>query len=135
MKTNAYKILYILWAAMFLLTAALGLLVPEASGAVRWVLTAVSVLFFVPPWMILVRAKAEGNRRQIRLIRYLALASVSLTAVLLVANLKSAGLGEALGRALNAALTVVSAPMLCSNFFVLPIFLWGCLIADTFVKK
>ena len=40
-----------------------------------------------------------------------------------------------LGRGLNAALTVVSAPMLCSNFFVLPIFLWGCLLADTFVKK
>lgn len=135
MKKLSYPILYTLWASMFLLTAALGLLFPEASGADRWALMAVSVIFFVPPWMILHRAKAEQNQNHIRLIRYLALASVGLTAVLLVLNLKSAGHGESMGRALNAALSVVSAPMMCSNLFVLPIFLWGTLLTDTFVKK
>ena len=135
MKKLSYPILYTLWAAMFVLTAALGLLFPEASGAGRWALTAVSVIFFAPPWMILSQAKAEQAGKHIRLIRYLALASVALTAVLLVLNLRSAGLSAGLGMALNAALAVVSAPMLCSNLFVLPIFLWGCLIADTFRKK
>lgn len=135
MKIMSYPILYTLWASMFLLTAALGLLFPQETGLSRWVLTAVSVIFFVPPWMILHRARAAEDHSQIRLVRYLSLASVVLTAVLLVLNLKSAGLSEAMGRALNAALAVVSAPMLCSQFFVLPIFLWGCLIADTFRKK
>lgn len=135
MKKMSYPILYTLWASMFLLTAALGLLFPQETGLSRWVLTAVSVIFFVPPWMILHRARAAEDRSQIRLVRYLSLASVLLTAVLLVLNLRSAGLSEAMGRALNAALAVVSAPMLCSNLFVLPIFLWGCLIADTFRKK
>ena len=135
MKKRSYPILYTLWASMFLLTAALGLLFPQETGLSRWVLTAVSVIFFVPPWMILSRARAQQEHSQIRLVRYLSLASVVLTALLLVLNLKSAGLGDAMGRALNAALAVVSAPMLCSQFFVLPIFLWGCLIADTFRKK
>lgn len=135
MKKMSYPILYTLWASMFLLTAALGLLFPQETGLSRWVLTAVSVIFFVPPWMILHRAQAAEDRSQIRLVRYLSLASVLLTAVLLVLNLRSAGLSEAMGRALNAALAVISAPMLCSNLFVLPIFLWGCLIADTFRKK
>ena len=135
MKKQSYPILYTLWAAMFLLTAALGLLFPEESGPGRWVLMAISLIFFVPPWMILHRARAAEDLSQIRLVRYLSLASVVLTAVLLVLNLKSAGLSDAMGRALNAALAVVSAPMLCSQFFVLPIFLWGCLIADTFRKK
>lgn len=135
MKKMSYPILYTLWASMFLLTAALGLLFPQETGLNRWVLTAVSVIFFVPPWMILHRARAAEDRSQIRLVRYLSLASVLLTAVLLVLNLRSAGLSEAMGRALNAALAVISAPMLCSNLFVLPIFLWGCLIADTFRKK
>ena len=135
MKKMSYPILYTLWASMFLLTAALGLLFPQETGLSRWVLTAVTVNFFVPPWMILHRARAAEDRSQIRLVRYLSLASVVLTAVLLVLNLKSAGLSDAMGRALNAALAVVSAPMLCSNLFVLPIFLWGCLIADTFRKK
>ena len=135
MKKPSYPILYTLWAALFLLTAVLGLLFPEAQGADRWALMAVSVSFFVPPWMILRRARAGQDRSHIRLVRYLALASVTLTAVLLVGNLRSAGLSDALGQALNTALAVVSAPMLCSQFFVLPIFLWGCLIADTFTKK
>ena len=135
MKKLSYPILYTLWASLFLLTAVLGLLFPEESGFGRWVLTAVSVIFFAPPWMILTRAKAEGNPHHIRLIRYICLASIALTSVLLVLNLKSAGLGIAMGQALNAALAVVSAPMLCSNLFVLPIFLWGCLLADTFRKK
>lgn len=135
MKKLSYPILYTLWSGLFLLTAVLGLLFPEETGPGRWVLTAVSVIFFVPPWMILVRAKREENRHHIRLVRWLALASIALTAALLVLNLRSAGLSDALGRALNAALSIVSAPMMCSNFFVLPIFLWGCLLADTFVKK
>ena len=135
MKKLSYPILYTLWASMFLLTAALGLLFPEEAGPGRWVLTAVSVIFFVPPFVILHRARQEGERSQIRLVRYLSLASIVLTAVLLVLNLRSAGFSEAMGQALNAALAVVSAPMLCSNLFVLPIFLWGCLLADTFVKK
>ena len=135
MKKMSYPILYTLWASMFLLTAALGLLFPQETGLSRWVLTAVSVIFFVPPWMILHRARAAEDRSQIRLVRYLSLASVLLTAVLLVLNLRSAGLSEAMGRALNAALAVISATMLCSNLFVQPIFLWGCLIADTFRKK
>ena len=135
MKKLSYPILYALWAAMFLLTMVLGLLFPDASGLGRWALMALSMIFFVPPWMILHRAKAEQDRKNIRLIRYLALASVVLTAVLLVLNLRSAGLSDELGLALNAALAVVSAPMMCSNLFVLPIFLWGCLIADTFRKK
>ena len=135
MKKMSYPILYTLWAAMFLLTAALGLLFPQETGLGRWVLTAVSAIFFVPPWMILYRAKQESDRSQIRLVRYLSLASIVLTALLLVLNLRSADLSEAMGRALNTALAVVSAPMLCSQFFVLPIFLWGCLLADTFRKK
>ena len=135
MKKLSYPVLYTLWASMFLLTAVLGLLFPEETGLGRWVLAAVSVIFFVPPWVILNRAKGEQNTHHIRLIRYICLASIVLTAVLLVLNLRSAGLSAGLGLALNAALAVVSAPMLCSNLFVLPIFLWGCLIADTFRKK
>ena len=136
MKKTAYTALYILWAAMFALTAVLGFLFPEVeSSAGRTALVLTSALFFVPPWLILARAKAAGEIHHVRLVRYIALASVLLTLVLLVVNLRSAGLGEAMGAALNAALIVVSAPMVCSNFFVLPIFLWGTLIMGSFTKK
>ena len=136
MKNLSYKTLYIAWAVMFVLTAALGFAFPEVEN--RWGrvgLGLVSILFFLPPWLVLSRARSEKNRHHICLLRWLCIASLSMTAVLLVLNLRSAGSGEALGLALNTALTVVSAPMVCSNFFVLPIFLWGCLLADTIRKK
>ena len=136
MKKLSYKTLYIVWAGMFALTVVLGFLIPEErSVAVRIAMTAVMGLFFVPPWLILARARVEGNRHHIRLLRWLSIGSLVLTVVLLVLNLSSATQSEAMGIALNAALTVVSAPMMCANTFAAPLFLWGCLLADTFVKK
>ena len=132
MKKLSYKTLYTLWAAMFVLTAVLGFVFPTAEGAAaRLALMLVSVLFFLPPWAILGR----GERKHVLLVRYLSVASIVLTVVLLCLNLMSARWSEAVGIALNAALTVVSAPMLCSNFYVLPLFLWGALLMGTFGKK
>ena len=136
MKKLSNRLLYILWACLFALTAVLGFLFPDVPSPLgRGLLTAASVLFFVPPWLILARAKASGKRHHVRLIRYIALSSVVLTLVLMVANLRSAGLGEAVGAALNAALVIISAPMVCSNIYVLPLFLWGTLIMGSFTKK
>ena len=136
MKKLSYKTLYIAWAVMFLLTAALGFLFPEVENLPgKIILALVTVAFFIPPWMILSRAKKANDRHHIRLIRWLSIGSLVLTVLLLILNLSSAGLGEAMGQALNAALTVVSAPMMCANTFAAPIFLWSCLIQDTFRKK
>ena len=136
MKKLSYKILYIAWAAMFVLTAALGFAFPgERSLPVKVVCTVLMGLFFLPPWAVLGRARSEENTHHIRLVRWLALGSLVLTAVLLVLNLRSAGLSEGMGRALNAALTVVSAPMMCANHYALSLFLWGMLLAGTFYQK
>lgn len=136
MKKLSYKTLYLGWAAMFVLTAGLGFLVPEErSLGVRIAMTAAMGLFFVPPWLILARARAERSRHHIRLLRWLSIGSLALTAVVLVLNLSSVTQSEAVGIALNAALTVVSAPMMCANTFAAPLFLWGCLLTDTFRKK
>lgn len=139
MKTPAkidYKVLYALWAVMFALTAVLGFLFPSVTEALpRTLLLLVSVLFFLPPWLILAKAKAEENKKHVRIVRYLSVSSIVLTVVLLCLNLRSAGLSEAVGNALNAALVIVSAPLVCSNFYVLPLFLWGALLMGTFGKK
>ena len=136
MKKLTYKALYIAWAAMFLLTAVLGLAFPAVeAGALRWMLTALSVLFFLPPWLVVVKAKSEAHPWHLRMVRTLGLLSVVLTLLMLCLNLRSVGLGEFAGMALNAALTVISAPLVCSNFFALPLFLWGMLIMGTFGKK
>ena len=134
MKNLSYKTLYIAWAAMFVLTAALGFAFPSAMGALLAVLRLIAVLFFLPPAVILVRAKRAGERFHVLLLRWLALASIVLTAVLLVLNLLSTPWPLAIGNALYAALVVISAPMACANHYALSLFLWGTLLTGTFYK-
>ena len=136
MKKLSYKMLYIAWAILFALTAVLGFLFPDAEGApARIALLVTAAVFFLPPWLILRKSRKEEKRFHRWLVGFLSMASIVLTVVLLVLNLMSPLWGERVGIGLNAALVIVSAPMVCSNFFVLPIFCWGTLIMGSFTKK
>ena len=136
MKKLSYKMLYIAWAVMFALTAVLGFLFPAAEGAgAKIALLVIAAVFFLPPWLILRKGRSEGKRFHPWLVGFLAVASIVLTVALLVLNLMSPLWNEQVGIALNAALVIISAPMMCSNFYVLPLFLWGTLLAAAFRKK
>lgn len=121
------KTLYILWGILYSICAGLGF-IPEPFGAVRGVLTAVSILFFLPPAILLYRAGKKADAYTLKLIRNLALASLSLTLVLLVLNLLSAMQSEILGKILHSMLIVLSSPMVCSGYWVLSLFFWACLL-------
>ena len=136
MKKLSYKMLYSAWAVLFALTAVLGFVFPDAEGmGAKLALLGISAVFFLPPWLILGKTRAEGKRFHCILVGLLAVFSIVLTVALLVLNLMSPLWSEAAGIALNAALVIVSAPMVCSNFFVLPLFLWGMLVVGAFRKK
>ena len=136
MKKLSYKMLYIAWAILFALTAVLGFLFPEVEGApARIALLVTAAVFFLPPGLILRKSRKEGKRFHGWLIGFLSMASIVLTVVLLVLNLMSPLWGERAGIALNAALVIVSAPMVCSNFYALPLFLWGVLLVAAFKRK
>lgn len=136
MKKLSYKTLYIAWAVMFALTVALGFQFPEPeSRLLRVVLILIALLFFLPPWVVLVKAKAGGQRFHVRLVGLLAVASIVLTVLLIVLNIMSPMWSEAVGNALNAAMIVVSAPMVCSNYYVSSLFMWGVIIAEAFFRK
>ena len=135
MKTISYRTLYIAWAVMFVLTAVLGFAFPNAMGAGLVALRLTAILFFLPPVWLLVRAKKEENRFHVLLVRWLSLASIVLTGVLLALNFTSVLWSQAVGTALYGALVVVSAPMMCANHYALSLFLWGTLLAGTFYRK
>ena len=135
MKRISYKTLYGIWAFLYALTAVLGFVFPTAANlAARLVLALIAAVFFLPPWLILRKSREEDKKFHRWLVGLLAAASIVLTAALLVLNLMSPLWSEAVCIALNAALVIVSAPMVCSNFYVLPIFLWGVLLAAAFKK-
>ena len=113
------KTLYILWGGLFALCAGLGFL-PEAS----WMTTIVSIVFFLPPAMLLRRGKADT----VKLIRNLSILSLMLTALLLVVNFLAAVRSEVVGTLVHYLLVVVSSPMVCSGHWAMSLFLWACLL-------
>ena len=124
------KTLFALWGVLFFLSAALGF-IPEPQGALKAVMTAVAVLFFLPPAWLLYRA----DRETALLIRNLSALSLGVTLVTLILNFVLAVSSEFLGTVLHYVLVVVSAPMMCANHYALSLFLWGTLLAATFYKK
>ena len=117
------KNLFVLWGVLFILCAGLGFL-PEPAGLLKGLMTALSVLFFVPPALLLYHA----DRETALLIRNLAALSLGVTLVTLILNFVLAVSSETLGNILHYILAVVSAPMICSGYWVLSLFLWACLL-------
>ena len=62
------KILFALWGCLFILCAGLGF-IPEPEGALRLLLTAVSLAFFLPPVLILQDAEKKQDTAAVKLIR------------------------------------------------------------------
>ena len=123
-----------IWGIFFIICAGLGF-IPEPEGAVRIFLTAISVLFFVPPAILLFDALSAGDRAMVRLIRRLCAASLGVTMVLLILNFLTFSASDWVGTALHVLLVVCSAPMFCSNYWVLSLFLWAALLVASLQKR
>ena len=115
------KLLFILWAVLFALCAALGFL-PEPEGALQILL---SLLFFLPPLILIWQARQKKDRLTLALLRNLSLLSLGITLIALIANFLAFSAGETLGRILYFFLVIVSTPMICSGYWVLSLFLWA----------
>ena len=120
------KLTYALWGVLFIICACLGF-VRDAAGFGKVLLTLSSLIFFIPGALLL----CWGQRKQVRVI---SLCSLGASVVLLVCNFFSVLASEAVGDALYSLLVVVSSPMVCSQYWVLSLFLWACLLMATFFQ-
>ncbi len=118
---------YIPWAFLYGICAALGF-IPEPVGVLRILCIVMSLLFFVPPVLILAHAIPRERQRDIRLVRNLSLISLLGTMVVLILNFLSAQAPQILGDILHGLLIIVSAPMVCSQFWLISLFCWACLL-------
>ena len=128
------KSLLAIWGIFYIICAGLGF-IPEPEGTVRIFLTVISILFFVPPAILLFDAFSAGDEKTIRLIRLLSALSLVLTLVLLTANFLAALGASWLGTLLHILLVIGTAPMLCSNYWVLSLFLWAVLLVASCQKR
>ena len=128
MKKSA---LFAAWGGMFILCAGLGF-IPGPEGALRGLLTAAALVFFLPPALILWQANNKKDWAAVRLVRNLSLLSLGLTALLIVLNIACAMASPLVGSLLNSLLTVISSPMICWGNWALSLFCWACLMVVSF---
>ena len=122
--------LFALWGSLFIICAGLGF-IPESTGFLRFALTALSLAFFLPPAVLLYRAKQANDLDTVQLIRNLSALSLAVTLVTLILNFLSAFWPEFWGNVLHGILVVVSSPMVCSGYWVLSLFGWACLLVSS----
>ena len=121
------RMLYTIWGALFVLCAGLGF-IPAPKGAAYWSMLLFSLVFFVPPTILLTKAVKGGDRREVKRIFWICIASLVATVVTLALNFLSVDATEAAGIAVYYILIVVSSPMICGQIWVVSLFLWGCLL-------
>ncbi len=116
-----------LWGALFILCAGLGF-IPAPEGLLKWLLVLIALAFFLPPFLMARLAAREGDRNTLALLRNLAALSLVLTVAALIANFFSILAPEGVGNALYILLVILSAPMVCMQYWAISLFLWACLL-------
>ena len=128
------KILYGLWGCLYVLCVGLGTVDdPQGFGKVLLILT--SLIFFLPPAVLMYDAIQDENQKTKGILRGISLVSLCATVIILVFNFLSASADTSVGDRLHEVLNLVSAPMLCSQYWIISLFLWACLLWSSFSKK
>ena len=127
------KLLYAVWAAFYILCVGLGF-IQEPEGLGKAVLVLIAIGFFVPGGILLYDGIRSQNRKAVKRVRIICLLSLGLTLGMLLLNLVSFAFPETWGEPLYELLLLVSAPMICGQYWVMSMFLWACLLFCSFKK-
>ena len=121
------KNLWIIWGIAYLICTVCAFFT-VAPGLVYWLFILLSIGFFVPPGLLIYESVQKKEKKALRLIRNLSLLSLGLTLVAILLNFISIEAPSEWGLALYWILLVVSAPMACSQVWILGMFGWACLL-------
>lgn len=124
MKT---KTLWLTWLYMFILCAVLGF-IPQPTGFFKFLFVLIAVGFFVPGFVLLVKADHRDQIKTIRIVRNISIAALVLAMVLIILNFLSALMSEIWGTVFYYMLVVLASPMVCGQYWVLTLFGWACLM-------
>ena len=119
--------LYAIWGGLYVMCALLGC-VAAPQGIIKALLLILALTFFVPGGVLLYRAVRSGDRKQVCLIRNISALSLGLTLLALILNFLSVTASETIGNLTYGLLILVSSPMICSQYWFISLFLWGCLL-------
>lgn len=119
--------LWTLWGCLYIVCAIGGCL-PVQDGIGKWILIFLSLVFFVPPAILLYLASRSGNKKSIRRIRNISFGWLVGALVLILCNILSVLADQLTGQILYYALAILSSPMICGQVWVVSLFLFSCLM-------
>lgn len=127
-------VLYAVWFCLYILCVGLGT-VKEVEGIGKVLFVMTSLIFFLPGVALLITGKQTQNKKMVMRVRIVAICSLSLTVIVFCINVFAVAASSNLGSFLNDLLNLVSAPMFCSQYWILSLFCWASLLSASFVKK
>ena len=121
---------YAVWAVLYCICAGLGF-VRDAEGLGKSLLIGCSFIFFLPPLLLAWYASKKEDRKIMKELRIISLVALGLIVVLLVLNFLAVYLNSYSGLFLYVMLVLFTAPMVCGQYWAMPIFMWACLLMIT----
>lgn len=130
------KHLWIFWAVAYVICTVCSFF-PMTQGALTGLFLLLSLGFFVPPGFLIYEAVQNKRPKTLKAIRNLSIISLSLTLVTILLNFVAFEASKAWGLVLYWLLILVSAPMICSQVWVIGMFGWAMLLFTslTYLKK
>ena len=122
------------WLGMYVLCTIFGFIDTDNS-LLKAIFALFSMGFFLPGGILLYEAVTDKDRKTVRIIRGISIASLTLTVVFIILNALTLPSTEAVGDRMNVLLIILSTPMFASQVWVLSLFLWACLLMGSFFKK
>lgn len=119
--------LFIAWGILYIVCTVWGF-IPHPQGALYGFLFLSSLGFFIPPAILLYDGVQHQDRKRFVLMRNISLASLILTVIVLILNFMTMNASAEAGKVLYWLLILVSAPMICSQVWVVSLFCWACLL-------
>ncbi len=127
------RILYFIWLCLYIICVGMGTII-QRDTLMHIILTVLGLLFFVPAIILLYDGLTAGNKKMLLRIRIVSICSLVLTLSMIVLNIVAVKAGEDVGLVLNDLLILFSAPMFCTYWRGLSIFLWACVFISSFPR-
>ncbi len=127
-------VLYSIWGVLY--CACVGFsFVKDPTAGEKVFLVALSLGFFVPPFLLQWQAKKENDRKALLALRCISGGVLALSVILLALNFLSVYFSAKAGLTLYVLLVMFSAPMVCAQYWFLGLFLWASLLMVTLQGK
>ena len=123
MKKTKEIVLYVAWLCLYILCVGLGVMASAAEGFGKVMMVLTALIFYIPGICLLVMGM--NDKKVLRRLRAVSIVSLVLTLAALVGYFMTGN------NTMFELLAVVSAPMLCGQYWALSLFCWAALMMAT----